>query len=300
MMLRTAKESNKESSTSDFSDTNDNDARSPQKHPYEEPQATGPWKNRTAIELFVEASKPTTLFQKAIEKYWEEFEKEPSVSSPSKQQRRQSTSTSLLPPVASLLQLLQLLFEFHNDPAVDGQLTVLEAWRESQTFRNETDKISGSNEEATGDNNATKETTHAADRTSLNVNTWMTTWKEGLTNEDIRDVGDHIWRYLIGGAYISATRRYSLNHIPHGATSGCSFHRRLVQGPAEQSLSVTDTSCLHCRLDMGLSREPLDILDPGGRAGVDRTGTPNHNTSITGSHSVASHDTTSRLSTAVV
>ena len=33
---------------------------------------------------------------------------------------------------------------------------------------------------------------------AVNRTKWIASWNEGLTNDDVRDVGDHIWRYLIG------------------------------------------------------------------------------------------------------
>lgn len=100
---------------------------------------------------------------------------------------------SSMPSIASWMQLLQLLSEFYNDPNVDGKLTVLEAWKESQKYGNETSR--------TGSSAPIQATTKAENDTinRTNVGTWVNSWNEGMTNEDIRDMGDHIWRYLIGG-----------------------------------------------------------------------------------------------------
>ena len=164
----------------------------------EEPQMTvGVSTLTTPMELLALASKPTTLFQKAIDSYWEEFEKDVFAMSSKQAQQDATTSKTSWPTVATVMQLLQLLTELANDPNIDSELTVLEAWKESQVYGNETVKR-GSNSLA--------DSVHESNSTAVqrkfdavNRTKWMASWNEGLTNEDMRDVGDHIWRYLIGG-----------------------------------------------------------------------------------------------------
>ena len=163
--------------------------------PPQSEETAGVSTRNTPMELLALASKPTTLFQKAIDRYWEEFEKD-ILAMPSKQAQQAATSSSW-PTVATVMQLLQLLTELANDPNIDSELTVLEAWKESQVYGNETVKR-GSNSLA--------DSVHESNSTAVqrkfdavNRTKWMASWNEGLTNEDMRDVGDHIWRYLIGG-----------------------------------------------------------------------------------------------------
>ena len=163
----------------------------------EPPMPVAALTRNTPMELLALASKPTTLFQKAIDSYWEEFEKDVFAMSSKQAQQDATTSRTSWPTVATVMQLLQLLTELANDPNIDSELTVLEAWKESQVYGNETVKR-GSNSLA--------DSVHESNSTAIqrkfdavNRTKWMASWNEGLTNEDMRDVGDHIWRYLIGG-----------------------------------------------------------------------------------------------------
>ena len=153
---------------------------------------------KTPLALLAEVSNPKTLFQEVIHKYWEEFDKDVFARSSEQHVQHNNMPTSSWPSVATILQVLQLLSEIANNPDVDGQLTVLEAWRESMRYRNTTVNTGNTDTVGADSQSGNSVTAYQRNFEAVNRTKWIASWNEGLTNDDVRDVGDHIWRYLIG------------------------------------------------------------------------------------------------------
>jgi hypothetical protein len=127
---------------------------------------------------------PAALFQKAVDKYWEEFQKSGAGS---------SGSSLSIPSPSQWMQLLNLLAEFSTDPT--QPLTFLESWREAQTDGERKNTITWTNTDPK--NHSGNVISKVGNKT--NVEAWRDSWNKSLTTDDVREMGDHIWRYLIGG-----------------------------------------------------------------------------------------------------
>ncbi|KAG7344120.1 hypothetical protein IV203_022128 [Nitzschia inconspicua] len=124
------------------------------------------------------------------EKIGDDWEEENSVSKKEESITETTTTTkttteSSQPPWAS--QLFTLLVDWSN--ADTKRMNVLEGWKESISLVNPTKET---NKDQTNSNNSFKK--------SFPNQTIVDAWKESwlVKEETVPDVGDHIWRYLIG------------------------------------------------------------------------------------------------------
>jgi hypothetical protein len=119
------------------------------------------------------ANNPLAWWQKAVHKYWDEFQTTTTTTT------NESSLTEQQPSLAS--QFLALLTELSRMDVNSNNFELsygvpVKSWSKDT----EMDK--------------SPSTTNLT-----SVETWIDSWNKGMTTEDVRDVGDHIWRYLIGG-----------------------------------------------------------------------------------------------------
>jgi hypothetical protein len=131
----------------------------------------------------ITTANPSVVLQKAVDKYWEDFQK--SVGGGN------SGTFLSLPSPSQWMQLLYFLVELSTDPT---QPSTVEAWGEVQTYESKNTSLWNNKDKNDDDENAVSE---VGNKTILVA--WRDSWNKSLTNDDVRDMGDHLWRYLIGG-----------------------------------------------------------------------------------------------------
>jgi hypothetical protein len=155
----------------DFDEADDKDDDKSNLSPQKKMDLSDSVASKFVSQMLVKATQPSLFLQKTVDKYWEEFyELEPTIML--------TNNTNI-----SWMHVLKILWS-QSDPA--DQLTFLEAWKESQGYSR---------------NTTTKGVNNVGATNITRVKSWRESWKEEMTTDDVRDIGDHIWRYLIGGEF---------------------------------------------------------------------------------------------------
>ena len=91
--------------------------------------------------------------------------------------------SSLLEQVAGKLWILNMLA---NEPV--DQKSFFDAWKESMTYNSN----DGDQPKMLGSSNKND------NMTNTGIEKWTESWNTEMTSEDAREVGDHVWRYILG------------------------------------------------------------------------------------------------------
>lgn len=162
---------------------------------------------------------PFALWQAAVDRYWEEFRignggiSDATATTTAMDPRRPPKQQQQLPLAIQLQNLLVALSNAADEGGSQYNLppmTVLEAWKESLGYTTNSDESNTSTQKGP----TSVSIYDPSNRT--NVEAWKESWNRGMTNDSVRDVGNHVWRYLLGGEYEYRQvhdDRYSCKHI---------------------------------------------------------------------------------------
>lgn len=172
---------------------------------------TKAWQRRALPSWISAANKNNpllALWQAAVDRYWEEFRvggggsSDATAATTMDPRQRQQQQQQL--PLA--IQLQNLLVALSNAADEGGNqynlppMSVVEAWKESLGYNS--NDVSGSSTQQKGPTTVVDNSKNNYDPSNrTNVEAWKDSWNRGMTNDNVRDVGNHIWRYLLGGEY---------------------------------------------------------------------------------------------------